>query len=162
MTHELFLSIVFLIITGTKTYFGWSYGMAIGSIISHILAVIPLALTKPKQLDDGMEHSLTPRTVWEVSLQTVLLLYEVTWTETRVNLTYYFARVPVCCVQCHSFALKELKEKRIYICSRKCDAFFYLLFWDYCTSWCLLEELSKRHLLSRYKIAVINLCTQFK
>ena len=46
-----------------KSNFGWSYGMAIGSMIIHILTIIPLALTKPKKLDDGMEHSLTPRRV---------------------------------------------------------------------------------------------------
>ena len=46
-----------------KSYFGWSYGMAIESMIIHILTIIPLALTKRNQLDDGMEHSLTPRRV---------------------------------------------------------------------------------------------------
>ena len=48
-------------VTGFKPNYGWSWGVAVGSTLFHLLSIIPLVLTKPNQPDDGIKQTLTPK-----------------------------------------------------------------------------------------------------
>ena len=49
------------IFAGFKPCYGWPWGVAIASTLFHLLSILPLALTKPNEPDDGLKHSLAPK-----------------------------------------------------------------------------------------------------